>query len=381
MSSTTFDQPTSSALKVRAPRRWLFALGIPHAGLPVIAAAFYFLLAEPVWAALVPFVWFYIAIPVLDRALGEDETVPPEWDYDRLAADPFYSRLAYLIIPVILAGSAATMAMLTMGSLPIWAKVMVLYAGGIGAGQAIIIAHELGHRTGRFDRTMAKLALGIVGYGHFCIEHNRGHHVRVATPEDCSSARMNETVYAFAVRDIAGAFKGAWVHERRRLKARGQALFGPHNEILQSYAVTLLLGILAVAVFGWQVLPWLIAHHALAFFALSMVNYIEHYGLKRQKLPNGRYEPCQPKHSWNTNHTVSNILEINLQRHSDHHANPMRPYQCLRNFEELPRLPSGYPGCISLSLVPPLWFKVMNPKALGWADGDPKRLNWGPEEA
>jgi alkane 1-monooxygenase len=143
----------------------------------------------------------------------------------------------------------------------------------------------------------------------------------------------------------------------------------------------LLLGILAVAVFGWQVLPWLIAHHALAFFALSMVNYIEHYGLKRQKLPNGRYEPCQPKHSWNTNHTVSNILEINLQRHSDHHANPMRPYQCLRNFEELPRLPSGYPGCISLSLVPPLWFKVMNPKALGWADGDPKRLNWGPEEA
>lgn len=375
MSDSTAGMTVSVGLA--PPRRWAFAAGVANAALPAISAALYFALGGAVWAALIPFVWFYVAVPILDAAVGEDHTNPPADEMDGLAQDPLYTAIIYAAIPMVALGFFAVMAVLVLGDLPAWAKAMVIYAGGIGSGQAIILAHELGHRTDRTARIAAKIALGIVGYGHFCIEHNRGHHVRVATPEDCSSARLNETVYAFALRDIVGAFRGAWAHEARRLKAKGVPLFSLQNEILQSYVVTLVLGGAAIGWLGWSALPWIILHHALAYFALSMVNYVEHYALKREKLPNGRYEPCQPRHSWNTNHTVSNLLEINLQRHSDHHAHPQRPYQCLRNFETLPRLPSGYPGCITMSLIPPLWFAVMNPRALAWAGGDVGKLNRG----
>jgi alkane 1-monooxygenase len=128
-------------------------------------------------------------------------------------------------------------------------------------------------------------------------------------------------------------------------------------------------------------LPLLLVHHAVAWSQLTFANYVEHYGLKRQKRADGRYEPCQPHHSWNTNHRVSNLLLFHLQRHSDHHANPMRPYQALRNFDELPRLPSGYPGCYWLAAFPPLWFRVMDPKVIAWANGDLSRTNLDPVNA
>jgi alkane 1-monooxygenase len=377
--SIAASQASTERLAIRPPRRSLFMLGILHAGVPLAAVLLYRALGGAAWTAFIPFVWSFVTVPFLDAVIGEDGTNPPEGSIPSLQADRFYTRLVYLQIPVQFASFFAGMWLLATQGLPLWAAIPFLYALGVGSGQAIIVAHELGHRTDRTERNMAKIALGLVGYGHFCIEHNRGHHVRVATPEDCSSARFGETVYAFAWRDITGALRGAWQHERRRLNARGQPVVSRHNEILQSYALTVFVALLLVLWLGLSVLPWLVLHHLLAFFALSMVNYIEHYGLKRQKLPNGRYEPCQPKHSWNTNHTVSNILEINLQRHSDHHANPQRPYQCLRNFEELPRLPSGYPGCLSLSLIPPLWFRVMNPRVLDWAGGDRANINFGPE--
>jgi alkane 1-monooxygenase len=327
-------------------------------------------------AALIPFVFFFVLIPLADALIGEDVTSPPETDYEALAKDRYYTWVILAAVPLYFLNFVLGIMLLADG-LPLWAAIPFLYALGVTSGQAIVYAHELGHRTGAFDRLMAKITLGMVGYGHFCIEHNRGHHVKVATPEDCSSARFGETVYAFALRDLPGAFIGGWEQESRRLRNRGEAVFGSKNEILQSYAITLTVAAVMAAWLGWKALPLIAAHHFLAFFALTMVNYIEHYGLLRQKKEDGRYEPCQPRHSWNTNHAVSNILSINLQRHSDHHANPMRPYQCLRNFEELPRLPSGYPGCISLSLVPPLWFRVMNPKVLDWAGGDRSKLNHG----
>lgn len=375
--STTAPLTDPQLLPIRAPRRWLFLLGLPYALVTSLSILGYYAMGQAAWIMLVPGLIFFGLIPLLDALIGEDETNPPEWDYAALEADRFYTRVIFLMIPAYFLNFVLGMMILVDG-LPLWAMLPFLYTLGITSGQMIVFAHELGHRTGRLDREVAKLALGVVGYGHFCIEHNRGHHVRVATPEDCSSARMNETVYEFACRDIMGALSGAWQHEAQRLSRRGQPLISHHNEILQSYAVTVLIAAAMVLWLGWAVLPFLIVHHALAFFALSKVNYIEHYGLKRRKLETGRYEPCQPHHSWNTNHTVSNILSINLQRHSDHHANPMRPYQCLRNFPDLPRLPSGYPGCITLALFPPLWFRVMNPRVRAWAGGDDSRLNWGP---
>ena len=165
---------------------------------------------------------------------------------------------------------------------------------------------------------------------------------------------------------------------RERLKRKALPLFHWQNEILQVYVLTAAIAAALVIWLGWAVLPFILAHHFVGWYALTQVNYIEHYGLLRQKLASGRYEPCQPHHSWNTNHIVSNIIQIHLQRHSDHHANPMRPYQALRNFDDLPRLPSGYPGCLGLATIPPLWFRVMDPKVMGWADGDISKVNTCP---
>ncbi|MEM9838372.1 MAG: alkane 1-monooxygenase [Pseudomonadota bacterium] len=366
-----------TTITIKPQRRWLFAVGIATAALPLFSALLFFALDKAIWAALIPFVWLYVAVPLLDAIIGEDHSNPPDADIPSLAEDGFYDGVIQACVLILVLSSFAVIAVLVKGDLPLWAQLIVLYGGGVGSGQAIILGHELGHRTDTRSKNWAKFALGIVGYGHFAIEHNRGHHVHVATPEDCSSARMNETLYAFAFRDIPGAFVGAWRHEAKRLKGRGQRLFSIHNEILQSYTITVGLALILMAWLGVQALPWIIAHHFFAFFALTMVNYIEHYGLKREKMANGKYERCQPHHSWNTNHLVSNMMSINLQRHSDHHAFPQRPYQCLRNFEELPRLPSGYPGCITMSLIPPLWFKVMNPKVRAWAGDDDNKLNWG----
>jgi alkane 1-monooxygenase len=126
-------------------------------------------------------------------------------------------------------------------------------------------------------------------------------------------------------------------------------------------------------------LPFIVIHHFYAWYGLTQANYVEHYGLMRQRLPNGRYELPEPRHSWNTNHIYSNLISFHLQRHSDHHANALRPYQALRDFREVPRLPSGYPGSFGLAAIPPLWFKVMDPKLMEWAGGDLTKINVDPK--
>jgi alkane 1-monooxygenase len=199
----------------------------------------------------------------------------------------------------------------------------------------------------------------------------------VATPEDPTSARWNESLYAFALRELPATALIAWDMERKRLARKGLPFWHWRNDLLQGYAITLSFAVILIVFLGWVMIPFLLLHHGFGWFQLTMANYIEHYGLLREKKDNGRYVPCEPIHSWNTNHIVSNLLLFHLQRHSDHHANPMRPYQALRNFGELPRLPSGYPGCFGLALFPPLWFKVMNPKVLEWTGGDMKLINTG----
>jgi alkane 1-monooxygenase len=144
--------------------------------------------------------------------------------------------------------------------------------------------------------------------------------------------------------------------------------------------LTLAVGGALIAAFGLILLPFLIIHHVYAWYGLTQANYVEHYGLLRQKMPNGRYEGCRPRHSWNTNHIFSNLLTFHLQRHSDHHANALRPYQTLRDFEDLPRLPSGYPGSFGLAAFPSQWFKVMDAKLMRWADGDIAKLNVDPDQ-
>jgi alkane 1-monooxygenase len=220
--------------------------------------------------------------------------------------------------------------------------------------------------------------LAIPVYGHFTVEHNAGHHSQVATPEDCASARFGESIYRFALRELPGAFRRPWQLESRRLQRLGHSTWSWRNQILQSYALSVLLYGTLVVVFGPAMLPFMVVQAAFAWWQLTSANYIEHYGLLRKKKENGQYERCQPHHSWNANHVFSNLILFHLERHSDHHAHANRRYQSLRHFENLPTLPSGYFGMYLLAYFPPLWRRVMDRRLLAQVGGDLSKVNIDP---
>jgi alkane 1-monooxygenase len=189
---------------------------------------------------------------------------------------------------------------------------------------------------------------------------------------------MGESVYRFALREIPGAIRRSWRLEAARLRRAGRPAWSAANEILQAHALTLLLQGGLVAWLGWKALPWLVLHDLWAWFQLTGVNYIEHYGLLRRRREDGSYERCQPRHSWNSNHAVSNVLLFHLQRHSDHHAHAERRFQSLRHFDEAPQLPTGYMGMLLLSYCPALFFRVMDPRLLRLTGGDLAQINVDP---
>ena len=189
---------------------------------------------------------------------------------------------------------------------------------------------------------------------------------------------MGESIYRFVLREMPGAFRRAWRLEAQRLQRSGHRAWHQGNEILQAGAVTALLYGGLTALYG---APMLAAALPVAFwgaFQLTSANYIEHYGLQRRRLADGRYERCAPHHSWNSNHIVSNLVLFHLQRHADHHAHPGRSYQSLRDFPDLPRLPSGYFGMFLIAYLPPLWFRVMDPRVVQAVSADAARINFAP---
>ena len=196
---------------------------------------------------------------------------------------------------------------------------------------------------------------------HFFIEHNRGHHVHIATPKDPASSRKNEHIYAFYLRSVSLGYMSAWQLEKDRLARVGKPVISHHNQMIRFQVVQLgWLGLITY-LYGWFMLPVSILVSILGFLMLETVNYIEHYGLQRRKMDSGRYEPVQPWHSWNCNHDIGRILLYELTRHSDHHYKSTRKYQVLRHFDKAPQLPWGYPTSMLIALVPPLWFYLMNP--------------------
>ncbi|WP_460353260.1 alkane 1-monooxygenase [Mycobacterium sp. ZZG] len=313
-----------------------------------------------------------VVIPALDFLVGPDSDNPPDSALTHLENDRFYRWATYLYLPAqylslalacwLWSAEAATM------SLPDKIGLM-LTVGGIG-GVAINIAHELGHQRARSERWLSKVALAQTGYGHFFVEHNRGHHARVATPEDPASSRLGETLYAFLFRSILGSLRSAWSLERRRLARRGKSAWSLRNDALNSWAMTAALFAVLVAVFGVQVLPWLLGQAVIGLCLLESINYLEHYGLRRQRRPDGSYQQVRPAHSWNSNSVISNVFLFHLQRHSDHHANPHRRYQALCHADEAPQLPSGYATMVLLALVPPLWRRVMDRRVVAHYGGE-----------
>lgn len=356
-------------------RRWLWALSLVWPVMPVAAC----LLASSsdnalwYWGTLV--VW-YVIVPVVDHVLPPDASNPPPEVVMQLDDDRYYRYLTFMTVPIHYFTLLFSAYVVGTQNLPWHAIVGLALSVGVVNGLAINTGHELGHKKPKVERWLAKIVLAVVGYGHFFIEHNRGHHKDVATPEDPASAKMGQTIYGFARSEIPGAWRRAWASEKTRLARCNQGPWTLDNEILQPLLITVPLYAALIAAFGWIMLPFLFLQAFWGWFGiLSSANYIEHYGLLRQKLPSDRYEPCQPYHSWNSNHVMSNVILFNLQRHSDHHANPTRRYQSLRSFEKLPELPSGYPLMFAIALIPPLWFAVMDPKVIAWAKGDLSKLN------
>jgi alkane 1-monooxygenase len=329
------------------------------------------------WAFLAPIVFSYGLGPLLDWWLGEDRSNPPEQTVPALENDRYYRVLTWLTVPLHVASLiiAATYGATQELSLFGWLALAVVV--GLGSGVAVNTAHEMGHKRDHLDQWLSRVALAVPFYGHFSVEHNFGHHSQVATPEDCASARMGESIYRFALREMPGGVRRAWRIEKQRLARRGLATWSLHNTILQSHLIALILQGGLIIALGGATLFFLLIHNLVAWFQLTSANYVEHYGLKRLKDDQGRLERCQPHHSWNSNHVFSNLLLFHLERHSDHHANPTRRYQSLRHFDDVPRLPSGYFGMFLLAYVPPLWFRVMDKRllALPSVEGDLSRVN------
>jgi alkane 1-monooxygenase len=237
---------------------------------------------------------------------------------------------------------------------------ITLGAGIIVGTCGINVAHELGHRNTAFEQNLSKIMLLPALYQHFFVEHNRGHHKHVATDLDPASARKGEHVFGFWLRSVTGGWRSAWVLERERLEKIKAPVMGWQNMMLRfsAYQIAWLSGVYLA--FGTAGLYGSISIALVGVLLLETVNYLEHYGLRRQLLPSGHYEPVSPAHSWNSNHEVGRILLYELTRHSDHHYKSTRKYQILRHIDESPQLPFGYPTAVLLSLAPPLWFAIMD---------------------
>ena len=361
-------------------KRWFWLMSVLYPLQPFIGIALHASTGNE-WWLLLPVLLNYGVAPLIDMVLGEDTNNPPEAVLMQLDRDTYYRRLTYIVVPLHFITLFGTAWYAAAADLSAWGILGLAIVAGMTAGLAINTGHELGHKNSKLEKLLAKIVLALPAYGHFTIDHNRGHHRDVSTPEDVASARMGESIYGFARREYPGAFRRAWAIEKDRLSLRGKSAWHPNNQILQSYALTAVIWLALVMAFGWIMLPFLLVHSLLAWWQLTSANYVEHYGLLRAKDENGKYERCEPHHSWNSNHVFSNLVLFHLERHSDHHANPLRRYQSLRHFEGLPQLPNGYFGVYLLAYVPALWFRVMDKRllALPHIQGDLDKINIDPD--
>ena len=316
--------------------------------------------------------------PILDVTIGLDPSNPPDSVLKWLEQDRYYRYCTYMYLPLLFASLVFSCWMWAYGDLSVPDKIGLAVTLSMVSGIAIADAHELGHKRDDLERWLSKVALAPTGYGHFFIEHNRGHHVRVSTPEDPASARMGESFYAFWPRTVAGSLRSAWRLEQVRFDRLERSPWTLRNDLLNAWLMSVVLFGALIAVFGLGVAPYLALQAVLGFSLLEVVNYLEHYGLLRQRREDGRYERCRAAHSWNSNNVASNVLLYHLQRHSDHHANPIRRYQALRHFDEAPQLPTGYAGMIVLAMLPPLWRRVVDPRVVAHYGGDVTLANISP---
>ena len=320
------------------------------------------------------FGYAFLFMPIIDHLWGIDSANIPTQVSSELKKQFYYRFLLYMWVPVQLAVLTWCVFVLATRELPVLEIIgLALSTSVVTGGIGITVAHELGHKHRKLDQFMSKILLMTVFYMHFFIEHNRGHHVKVATPEDPATALRGESFYHFWVKTVFLGFASAWRLETERLHKVGKRSVSLSNQMIwfsllpwmfvaaMTYGSFLLFG-------AWQItIPvFLLLQSIFAFTLLELVNYVEHYGLLRKEIAPGRYERVGARHSWNADQILSNYYLFKLQRHSDHHLFATKPYQVLDRYEESPQLPAGYPSMVVLALAPPLWFSIMNPRLYEW---------------
>jgi alkane 1-monooxygenase len=304
-------------------------------------------------------VFVFVIVPVIELFTSVDTSNMDEVEEAIAKDDRFYDYLLYTLVPVQFLILAYFLYRVSTPGLELYETIGMVTALGMACGLSINNAHELGHRNTKFEQSLSKLLLMSTLYMHFFIEHNRGHHLRVATEEDPASSRYGEAIYQFYFRTIYYSWVSAWELEEKRLRRAGKRVLSFDNEMLVFQIIQL--GLIAAIgmLFGLKALICFVFGALIGILMLETVNYIEHYGLQRKKIGK-RYERTLPIHSWNSSHPFGRMIMLELSRHSDHHYIANRKYQLLRHFDDSPQMPTGYPGMMLLALIPPIWFRVMH---------------------
>lgn len=315
------------------------------------------------WLSFLPLLYIFVLLPLFELFTRPDQSNHAPEQEEQLLSRRVFDFILYAAVPVqygVLLLFFFSIQETGLDSFTLAGRVsaMGLMCGVFG----INVAHELGHRSTGHEQLMAQVLLLSSLYMHFFIEHNRGHHKNASTPEDPSTARKNESVYRFWFRSGIHSYLSAWRLEKERLRKKGKPALHLHNQMLRFQLCQAALLLTVGLIFGPLVLVSFTFAAIMGMLLLETVNYIEHYGLLRRSLDNGRYERVMPQHSWNSSHPIGRLMLFELSRHSDHHYKASRKYQILRHHEQSPQMPTGYPGMMVLSLLPPLWFGLMNPR-------------------
>lgn len=313
------------------------------------------------WSFLTP-VYVFVLVPVLEILLPHDTSNYEGDTRSKKEASSLFDWMLYANIPIIYGLLLTTLITLTTIPINTYELVGLVFSLGIVLGSnGINVGHEMGHRKNPVERFFAKLLLLPSFYMHFYIEHNFGHHLHAATKEDPATAGYNQSVYSFWFTSVTRQYSNAWRIQKKLLRTDGLSFFSIKNDMFWYTILQLLYAMGVWQFFGLPGLGYAVASGIVGFLLLETVNYIEHYGLLRQKLPSGRYERVKEIHSWNSNHVMGRIVLYELTRHSDHHYKSSRKYQILNYHDTSPQMPYGYPTSMVLSLLPPLWFRIMNP--------------------
>jgi alkane 1-monooxygenase len=315
-----------------------------------------------IWCFITP-VYAFLLIPILEILLPLDNSNDNTETKNSKKVNVLFDWMLYANIPLV------------YGLLVyyLWSVSVSYYSGselvglclslGIVLGtNGINVGHELGHRQDTADRYLGKILLLPSLYMHFYIEHNFGHHVHAATPEDPATARYNQSVYSFWITSVSRQYINAWRIQQKLLHNEEIGFFSFRNDMFWYLLIQAAYLITVIYFFGDIGLGFALASAVVGFLLLETVNYIEHYGLLRHRKTSGRYERVREIHSWNSNHILGRIILYELTRHSDHHYISSKKYQLLDCHEDSPQMPFGYPTSMVLSFIPPLWFRLMNPR-------------------